>query len=121
IHTEENKRRTLQRSDIAAAIAMIDMFDFLIDIVPRDGCKISSPKEHKTQHILTRPDHRRSQEMPELGSPAGPKGPSGTAGASSVGSGVDASLGLEGYYPYAVLDNSTFGLAHDPQLQTQPQ
>lgn len=35
-HTEENKRRTLQRSDIAAALAKSDMFDFLIDIVPRD-------------------------------------------------------------------------------------
>ncbi|KAI7825108.1 CCAAT binding transcription factor component, partial [Gamsiella multidivaricata] len=32
IHAEENKRRTLQRSDIAAAITKTDMFDFLIDI-----------------------------------------------------------------------------------------
>ncbi|KAF9357037.1 hypothetical protein BGX26_004333 [Mortierella sp. AD094] len=120
IHAEENKRRTLQRSDIAAAIAKTDMFDFLIDIVPRDECKISLPKEHKTQHSLAGPDRRRSQEMfqpmPGPGNATGPKGPSGTA---SVGSGVDASLGLEGYYPYAVLDNSTFGLAHDPQLQMQ--
>lgn len=36
IHAEENKRRTLQRSDIASALAKSDMFDFLIDIVPRD-------------------------------------------------------------------------------------
>ena len=36
IHAEENKRRTLQRSDIAAALAKSDMFDFLIDIVPRE-------------------------------------------------------------------------------------
>ena len=35
IHTEENKRRTLQRNDIAMAISKYDMFDFLIDIVPR--------------------------------------------------------------------------------------
>ncbi|KAI9591234.1 CCAAT binding transcription factor component, partial [Syncephalis fuscata] len=35
IHAEENKRRTLQRSDIATAISKSDMFDFLIDIVPR--------------------------------------------------------------------------------------
>ncbi|RKP13831.1 CCAAT binding transcription factor component, partial [Piptocephalis cylindrospora] len=32
IHAEENKRRTLQRSDIATAITKSDMFDFLIDI-----------------------------------------------------------------------------------------
>lgn len=36
IHTEENKRRTLQRSDIATAISKTDVFDFLIDIVPRE-------------------------------------------------------------------------------------
>lgn len=36
IHAEENKRRTLQRSDIASALARSDMFDFLIDIVPRE-------------------------------------------------------------------------------------
>lgn len=36
IHAEENKRRTLQRSDIANAISRSDMFDFLIDIVPRE-------------------------------------------------------------------------------------
>ncbi|XP_055617930.1 nuclear transcription factor Y subunit gamma-like isoform X2 [Toxorhynchites rutilus septentrionalis] len=39
LHTEDNKRRTLQRSDIAMAIAKYDMFDFLIDIVPRDEIK----------------------------------------------------------------------------------
>lgn len=39
IHTEENKRRTLQKNDIAAAIARTDIFDFLIDIVPRDELK----------------------------------------------------------------------------------
>ncbi|CAG8441619.1 2749_t:CDS:2 [Diversispora eburnea] len=36
LNAEECKRRTLQRSDIASAIKKIDMFDFLIDIVPRE-------------------------------------------------------------------------------------
>ena len=36
-HSEENKRRTLQRSDIAAAISKTDIYDFLIDICPRHG------------------------------------------------------------------------------------
>ncbi|KAM7254048.1 hypothetical protein ACFE04_027157 [Oxalis oulophora] len=36
IHAEENKRRTLQKNDIAAAITRTDIFDFLVDIVPRD-------------------------------------------------------------------------------------
>ncbi|CAK8691347.1 unnamed protein product [Clavelina lepadiformis] len=39
IHTEENKRRTLQRNDIATAISKFDQFDFLIDIVPREDLK----------------------------------------------------------------------------------
>ncbi|CAG8658080.1 2311_t:CDS:2, partial [Acaulospora morrowiae] len=36
IHAEENKRRTLQRSDVASAVSRSDQFDFLIDIVPRE-------------------------------------------------------------------------------------
>ncbi|ORY37775.1 histone-fold-containing protein [Rhizoclosmatium globosum] len=36
VHTEENKRRTLQKSDVAAALSRLDMYDFLIDIVPRE-------------------------------------------------------------------------------------
>jgi histone H3/H4 len=39
LHAEENKRRTLQRNDVAAAIARTDVFDFLVDIVPRDEAK----------------------------------------------------------------------------------
>jgi nuclear transcription factor Y gamma len=41
IHAEENKRRTLQRSDIASALTKSDMFDFLIDIVPREEANTS--------------------------------------------------------------------------------
>lgn len=39
VHTENNKRRTLQRNDIAMAITKFDQFDFLIDIVPREELK----------------------------------------------------------------------------------
>ncbi|SMN20713.1 similar to Saccharomyces cerevisiae YOR358W HAP5 Subunit of the heme-activated [Maudiozyma saulgeensis] len=35
--SEKNKRRTLQKADIAEALKQSDMFDFLIDIVPRIG------------------------------------------------------------------------------------
>eukprot|EP01051_Picozoa_sp_SAG22_P006140 SAG22_NODE_392_length_11210_cov_3.879669_1_plen_155_part_10 len=37
--TEENKRRTLQRSDVAQSIAETEIFDFLLDIVPPDEKK----------------------------------------------------------------------------------
>jgi nuclear transcription factor Y gamma len=33
IHAEENRRRTLQRSDIATSISRTDIFDFLMDVV----------------------------------------------------------------------------------------
>ncbi|KAL3818557.1 hypothetical protein ACJIZ3_004462 [Penstemon smallii] len=39
LHAEENKRRTLQKNDIAAAITRTDIFDFLVDIVPKDEIK----------------------------------------------------------------------------------
>ncbi|KAJ3665700.1 hypothetical protein Zmor_001186 [Zophobas morio] len=45
IHTEDNKRRTLQRNDIAMAISKYDQFDFLIDIVPRDDMKPTKPRD----------------------------------------------------------------------------
>jgi len=45
IHTEDNKRRTLQRNDIAMAISKYDQFDFLIDIVPRDELKPHKARE----------------------------------------------------------------------------
>ncbi|KAK9131763.1 hypothetical protein Scep_011291 [Stephania cephalantha] len=39
LHAEENKRRTLQKNDIGAAITRTDIFDFLVDIVPREEIK----------------------------------------------------------------------------------
>ncbi len=39
IQTEDSKRRTLQRNDVASAIGKTDTFDFLIDIVPREDSK----------------------------------------------------------------------------------
>ena len=48
IHTEDNKRRTLQRNDIAMAISKYDQFDFLIDIVPRDELKPHKARDEPT-------------------------------------------------------------------------
>ncbi|XP_015434599.1 PREDICTED: nuclear transcription factor Y subunit gamma isoform X2 [Dufourea novaeangliae] len=48
VHTEDNKRRTLQRNDIAMAITKYDQFDFLIDIVPRDELKQSKAQNEST-------------------------------------------------------------------------
>ncbi|XP_072017544.1 nuclear transcription factor Y subunit gamma-like [Amphiura filiformis] len=56
LHTEENKRRTLQRNDIAMAITKYDQFDFLIDIVPRDELKPQKRPEGQVQQATMMPD-----------------------------------------------------------------
>jgi nuclear transcription factor Y gamma len=48
MHSEESKRRTLQRNDINAAITKTDVFDFLLDIVPRED-----PKVENSVHVPT--------------------------------------------------------------------
>ncbi|KAH7975440.1 hypothetical protein HPB52_001769 [Rhipicephalus sanguineus] len=55
VHTEDNKRRTLQRNDIAMAITKYDQFDFLIDIVPRDELKPTTKRAEETVRTATMP------------------------------------------------------------------
>eukprot|EP01135_Chromosphaera_perkinsii_P010421 Nk52_evm1s2119 gene=Nk52_evmTU1s2119 len=50
-HTEDNKRRTLQRNDVAMAISKCDTFDFLIDIVPRDELKTAASSKKPDEQI----------------------------------------------------------------------
>jgi len=39
IHTTANRRKTIQKSDVVTAISRCEMFDFLVDIMPRDDAK----------------------------------------------------------------------------------
>ncbi|KAH6921694.1 hypothetical protein HPB50_004112 [Hyalomma asiaticum] len=55
VHTEDNKRRTLQRNDIAMAITKYDQFDFLIDIVPRDELKPTTKRTEEAVRTTTMP------------------------------------------------------------------
>lgn len=56
VHTEDNKRRTLQRNDIAMAITKYDQFDFLIDIVPRDEVKPAGSRSGSDTRTSMNPD-----------------------------------------------------------------
>ncbi|KAF8796804.1 Nuclear transcription factor Y subunit gamma like protein [Argiope bruennichi] len=56
VHTEDNKRRTLQRNDIAMAITKYDQFDFLIDIVPREELKPPKRTEENVRTATMHPD-----------------------------------------------------------------
>jgi len=73
IHSEENKRRTLQRSDIAAAITKTDIFDFLVDIVPRDDLK--------DEGIVARPAPAGMPVTVSTPTPSAPKEPQQQTGA----------------------------------------
>lgn len=75
IHTENNKRRTLQRNDIAMAITKYDQFDFLIDIVPREPELPKKPKEcppvqkpngEPVQYYLQLPQQQQALSGPSL-------------------------------------------------------
>ena len=68
IHAEENKRRTLQRSDIAFALTKSDMFDFLIDIVPREEAGASHAKRPSTN---AGPPGAAPPQPPPMSQPAG--------------------------------------------------
>lgn len=63
IHAEENKRRTLQKSDIAAALTKSDMFDFLIDVVPREEEK---PKKSYTSKFRQPPAVAQPQQLDQV-------------------------------------------------------
>lgn len=74
IHAEENKRRTLQKSDIAAALQKSDMFDFLIDIVPREeekrkksqfGASLEQDMEDQSQQPQQQSQQQKQESAPE--------------------------------------------------------
>lgn len=48
-HTLENKRKTLQRSDISTTIASTDIYDFLQDIIPKEELREAQANAKKSQ------------------------------------------------------------------------
>ena len=104
IHAEENKRRTLQRSDIASALAKSDMFDFLIDIVPREDAT---------------PQHKRRTDYTPSGSYQVADPQIANAGAQVMPEGVPQQAP-----PPAHQLPQDFGIQHlpaDPQYHTHAQ
>lgn len=80
LHAEENKRRTLQRSDVASASSRSDQFDFLIDIVPRE----EPPKANKrsSNREETAPETEAYEEHQQQYAQYYPQAPGGLAGYS---------------------------------------
>jgi len=50
-YARRNNRRTLQRNDIASAITDTEIYDFLLDIMPRDEM-ISNAKDRQLVSII---------------------------------------------------------------------
>ena len=69
IHAEENKRRTLQRSDIASALAKSDMFDFLIDIVPREEASSHAKRASNQAAAAAAQPTAAQAQIPGVGAP----------------------------------------------------
>ena len=103
IHTEENKRRTLQKNDIAAAISRTDVFDFLVDIMPRDELKEEGLGVTKATIPVGPPADLPYYYVPQL--PVGPPG-------MIIGKPVDQAAAYEARQP---------PIALMPWLQTQSQ
>ncbi|KAI8319254.1 histone-fold-containing protein [Martensiomyces pterosporus] len=51
MNAEENKRRTLQRQDVSFAAQRSEMFDFLIDVVPREEFANKKTGPAKEEHV----------------------------------------------------------------------
>ena len=91
------------------------MFDFLIDIVPREEFKAAKEAKEASSKSTAAAiagggpggiEHRRSQESFQVAATGG--GPMGSAG-NAVGGG--GPVGLEGYgYPYGMLENGQFAM-----------
>ena len=67
-NTEDNKRKTLQRNDIAMAISKTDVYDFLIDIVPPDEIKVGKKAEELMNVMNTEP-HTSFYPYPTMSGP----------------------------------------------------
>ncbi|CAM9619935.1 unnamed protein product [Ascophyllum nodosum] len=64
--TTENKRRTLQRNDIAMAVSKTDIYDFLIDIVPRDEIKKEEASQSVGDMEAQQQQHQQQQQQQQM-------------------------------------------------------
>nr|CAD2160816.1 unnamed protein product [Meloidogyne enterolobii] len=48
LNTQENRRKTIQKADVAAGAEKSEMFDFLIDILPRDDMQKEESSDQQT-------------------------------------------------------------------------
>ncbi|RUP45598.1 histone-fold-containing protein [Jimgerdemannia flammicorona] len=116
IHAEENKRRTLQRSDIATAITKTDMFDFLIDIVPREEVPRLPPmKSEKVEGQEM--DYRGVAGVDQHGYPYGYTIPQGQYAAAALPADQRISAAMDPMLAYQQQQQAQAALQQQQQVQ----
>jgi len=111
-HTEENKRRTLQKNDIAAAITRTDIFDFLVDIVPREDLKdeVLTSMPRGTLPVGGPPDGHPYYYMPPQHAQQ--------AGAPGIFVGKPVDQALYGQQPYPYMAQQTWPQQQQPNEES---
>lgn len=61
LHASANRRRTIQRSDVVAAVGLSNIFDFLVDIVPRPNATQAAVNHSSHQNNLD--NHMMEQQQ----------------------------------------------------------
>jgi len=102
-HTERNRRRTLQKQDLHAAVGESEVYDFLIDIVPRVTSTTPKIQHTHTPHLPASATVPGSAMMP----------PTITVGmqvAAGMPVGIPAALPQQTAQSGAVMDHSNAGM-----------
>lgn len=81
-HTERNRRRTLQRQDLHAAVGESEVYDFLIDIVPR----VTAPSQKV---------HTNAPPLPSQGIPSGVAGLGGASHPAMAQAGIPPGIQMQ--------------------------
>lgn len=84
---ESFKRRTLQKSDVAAAIGYSDMFDFLIDIVPREEAVSKSELGHRKRNAKSKEKRDKERQAKRQRTNGGEEDEGGDDGSEQVDEG----------------------------------
>lgn len=118
-HTERNRRRTLQKQDLHAAVGESEVYDFLIDIVPR--VTTTTPK---MQHTHT--SHLPASASVPANAMMSPSITVGMQVAAGMPVGIPAALSQQTTQSGAVMDHTNAGMmqlmgtAQHHQAQQQP-
>merc|ERR1719410_2678989 len=121
-HTERNRRRTLQKQDLHAAVGESEVYDFLIDIVPRVTTTTPKMQHTHTPHLPASATVQGNAMLP-------PTIPVGMQVAAGMPVGIPAALSQQTTQTGAVVDHSNSGMMqlmgpaqhHQVQQQQHPQ